>query len=130
MSNFFVASWTIQPARLLCPWDFFRQGYWNGLPFTSPGIFWTQGSNLCLLCLLNWQVDSFCAATWETQINYTSIKLKKQQQRIPASDTEHLQHISTLPRFCLSRLCTDPHMEGRVSCLASSPLYPQHKSNY
>ena len=25
------------PARLLCPWDFFRQEYWSGLPFPSPG---------------------------------------------------------------------------------------------
>ena len=22
---------------LLCPWDFSRQEYWNGLPFPSPG---------------------------------------------------------------------------------------------
>ena len=26
-----------------------RQEYWNGLPFSSPGIFLTQGSNLGLL---------------------------------------------------------------------------------
>ena len=24
-------------SRLLCPWDFFRQEYWSGLPFPSPG---------------------------------------------------------------------------------------------
>ena len=23
--------------RLLCPWDFSRQEYWNGLPFPTPG---------------------------------------------------------------------------------------------
>jgi len=38
--------------------EFSRQEYWSGLPFPSPGIFLTQGSNLCLLCLLHWQVDS------------------------------------------------------------------------
>ena len=27
-----------------------QQDYWNGLPFISPGIFPTQGSNLSLLC--------------------------------------------------------------------------------
>ena len=27
----------LQPTRLLCPWDFSRQGYWSGLPFPSPG---------------------------------------------------------------------------------------------
>ena len=25
------------PARLLCPWGFFRQEYWSGWPFPSPG---------------------------------------------------------------------------------------------
>ena len=27
----------LQPPRLLCPWEFSRQGYWSGLPFPSPG---------------------------------------------------------------------------------------------
>ena len=29
--------WTIQPARLLCPWGFSRQEYWRGLSFPPPG---------------------------------------------------------------------------------------------
>ena len=35
--------------------DFSKQEYWSGLPFPSPGIFQTQGSNPNLL---HWQVDS------------------------------------------------------------------------
>ena len=27
----------LQPARLLCPWGFYRQEYWNVLPCTLPG---------------------------------------------------------------------------------------------
>ena len=27
----------LQPARLLCSWDFSRQEYWTKLPFPSPG---------------------------------------------------------------------------------------------
>ena len=27
----------LQPARLLCPWGFSRQGYWSGLPCPLPG---------------------------------------------------------------------------------------------
>ena len=27
----------LQPARLLCPWGFFRQGYWSKLPCPPPG---------------------------------------------------------------------------------------------
>ena len=37
---------------------FFRQEYWSGLPFPSPGDIPAQGSNPCLLYLLHWQVDS------------------------------------------------------------------------
>ena len=37
---------------------FSRQEYWSGLPFPSPGIFPTQGSNLRHLHLLYRQVDS------------------------------------------------------------------------
>ena len=37
---------------------FSRQEYWNGLPFSSPGIFPIQGLNPHLLCLLYWQEGS------------------------------------------------------------------------
>ena len=42
----------LQPARLLCI-EFPRQEYWRGLPFASPQIFPTQGSNPRLWCLLH-----------------------------------------------------------------------------
>ena len=38
----------LQPARLLCPWDFPRQEYCSGLPFPLKGIFLTQEWNLRL----------------------------------------------------------------------------------
>ena len=50
------------------PMEFSRQEYWSGLSFPTPeglpdpGIKWmslTQGSNLCLLHLLHWQVDPY-----------------------------------------------------------------------
>ena len=37
---------------------FSRQEYWNGLPCPPQGISPTQGLNLCLSCLLHWQVGS------------------------------------------------------------------------
>ena len=37
---------------------FFRQEYWSGLPFPTPGIFQTQGLKAHLLHLLHWQADS------------------------------------------------------------------------
>ena len=44
--------------RLLCPWDIFRQEYWSGLPFPSPGDLPDRELNPCLLHFLYWQVDS------------------------------------------------------------------------
>ena len=35
-----------------------KQEYWSGLPFPTPGIFSTQGSNPSLLRLLHWQTVS------------------------------------------------------------------------
>ena len=48
----------LQPTRLLRPWDFPGKHTGVGCHFLLQGIFPTQGSNPCLLHLLNWQVDS------------------------------------------------------------------------
>ena len=48
----FATPWTVAhqaPLSMGSP----RQEYWSGLPFPPPGIFLTQGSNLCLL---HWQM--------------------------------------------------------------------------
>ena len=41
---------------------FSRQEYWSGLPFPPLGNLPDPGSNLSLLSLLNWQVDSLTEA--------------------------------------------------------------------
>ena len=48
----------LQPARLLYPQSFPGKNTGVGCHFLLQGIFPTQGSNLHLLCLLHWQVDS------------------------------------------------------------------------
>ena len=47
----FVIAWAVAHQAPLSM-EFSKQEYWNGLPFPSPGIFPTQGSNPCLL---HWQ---------------------------------------------------------------------------
>ena len=49
-----------QPVALQAPlpMGFPRKEYWSGVPFPSPGDLPTQGLNLHLLCLLQWQADS------------------------------------------------------------------------
>ena len=48
----------LQPAGLLSPWDFPGEKTRENCHFLLQGIFPTQGSNPCLLHLLNWQADS------------------------------------------------------------------------
>ena len=53
---------------------------WVAIPF-SRGFFSTQGSNLCLLCLLHWQVDSLplakkCEARYRFSVFCLSAVLK------------------------------------------------------
>ena len=45
----------LQPARLLCSWDFPGRNPGVGYHFLLQGIFWTQGLNPRLLHLLRWQ---------------------------------------------------------------------------
>ena len=53
-----VTLWTIQPTRLLCPWNFPGKNTGAGCHALFQEIFPTQGSNPRLLHLLHWQVDS------------------------------------------------------------------------
>ena len=45
----------LEPARLLCPWDFPGENTGMGCHALFQGIFPNQGSNLCLL---HWKADS------------------------------------------------------------------------
>ena len=48
----------LQPARLLCPWNFPGNNTGVACHFTPQGIFQTQGLNSYLWHLLHWRVDS------------------------------------------------------------------------
>ena len=48
----------LQPTRLLCPWDSPDRNTGVGCRVLLQGIFLTQGSNPCRLCLLDLQMDS------------------------------------------------------------------------
>ena len=48
----------LHPARLLCPWNSPGKNTGVGCQSLLQGIFPTQGSSPCLLCLLHWQAGS------------------------------------------------------------------------
>ena len=60
------------PTSLLCPWDSLGTNTGVSCHAIFQGIFLTQGSNLCLLCLLHWQVDNS-----STNPNHLCKSLKK-----------------------------------------------------
>ena len=66
----------LQPARLLCPWDFPGRNTGVGCHALLQGIFLTQGSNLHLLMTLALAGGFFTAsATWEAR-NMSTTPLK------------------------------------------------------
>ena len=48
----------LEPARLLCSWNFLGKNTGVRCHFPPQGIFPIEESNLHLLCLLHWQADS------------------------------------------------------------------------
>ena len=70
-----------KPIKLLCPWDFLGKDTGGDYHFILQGIFPTQESNPCLLCLLHWQANSLPldhlgsqTKTWENQISKSIFK--------------------------------------------------------
>ena len=54
----------LQPARLLCPWDFPGKNTGVGCHFLLQGIFWTPGS---ILHFLHYRLILYHWATWEAR---------------------------------------------------------------
>ena len=117
VSDSFVTAWTV--ARLPCPWNFPSKNTRMGFHFLLQGIFPTQGSNLLLLCLLYWQVDSLPLAppgNWKSKtINLfgwvASTQCPRPCSRPPST------HVSARDSWTL----TDK--SGSVSCGITTPFW-------
>ena len=103
----------LQPARLLCPWDFPGKNIGVGCHFLFQGIFPTQGSNSCLLHC-RWIL--YRQATREAQQYFRNYKMResdilKQLVTIPdlANTSPAFPSLSILnsflqsPHVCLMR---------------------------
>ena len=82
----------LQPARLLCPWNFPGNNTGVGCRFLLQGIFLAQGSSPSLLHLLHWQVDCVPLAppgkpsSWEILLG-SSLHFSKHVLRWPLSSS-------------------------------------------
>ena len=86
----------LQPARLLCPWDFPGKNTGVDCHFLLQEIFLIQGSNLWLLCLLLWQVDSQPLAP-PGKDPYLKIQLHSEPLGVRSSTCELGGHSAQLP---------------------------------
>ena len=89
--NSFVTPWIVAHQGPLSM-GFPRQEYWSRLPFPSPGIFLTQGSNLSLL---HWQAESLslrhqgCPKQLYFQFFFKKKKERKEKTGVKGSSNFH-----------------------------------------
>ena len=115
-----VQPYRLQPARLLCPWNFPGKNIRVGCHFLLRGIFPTQESNPGLLHLLHWQADSL-------PLNHLG-SLSVFELLISLSLTTPFKvGISTFPRFLPNLLLnTYRSYVYLVVCLSSRQVYLVH----
>ena len=93
----FVTPWTAACQAPLSM-GFFRQEYWSGLPFPSPGFFPTQGLNLSLLRLLHCRQILYplsqCGSP-ETRQKTKFYILRNQTFKCDRKIKEHLRSLAT-----------------------------------
>ena len=117
MSNY-LRPYGLQPAKLLCPWDFPGKNTGVGCHDLLQGIFLTQGLNSHLLHFLRWQVDSSPLTppgkiTRRLGNQAWGNKQKKRKAR-------SFKFSQSLSGFCLQTICANGHSLPPV--LVSRPL--------
>ena len=76
----------LQPSRLLCPWDSPGKNALMGCHFLFQGIFWTQGSNPSLLCLLHWEEDALPLYLGGKSLKYACLGISEMNANKNAKD--------------------------------------------
>ena len=80
------------PIRFLCPWDFSGKNTRVSCLVLLQGIFPALGSNLHLLCLLQWQVGSLALVPPGELHQSLNIVTKEKKIQIFSNCCEHWQH--------------------------------------
>ena len=109
----FVIPWTVacQAHRSV---EFSRREYWSGLLFPTWGDLLTQGSNLCLLCLLFCQEDSLPLSHVGNHNALILCQFKEGYFRC----------------FCIASTTTCPHRQSPTLQVDSLPAEPQRKAHF
>ena len=103
--------------------SFSKQEYWSKLPLPSPGVFPTQGLNLCLLHLLPCRQILYHWAVWEAKgkgrpfknqmgpRDHVEIPLPSKKHFLPTASKHFTMFISFLHEFYFNFLCLNPVSE-------------------
>jgi len=123
----------LQPAGLLCSWDFLGKNTGLSCHFLLQGIFLTQGFKLCLLCLLHWQEDSspLChlGIPWDSQLlfkysrySYTVVSQICFSSLLLSSETQGSIFKSLLDTCAYLPAAPETHDKNQYSLLFLSAL--------
>ena len=105
----------LQPARLLCPWDSPGKNTGVGCCTLPQGIFLTQGSNPCLLCLLHWEAGSLPLAPPGKPLAERSLVIRP---------TAHVHHLESPAQV------KQPDPSPAAAALGKGPDPPSHRSGW
>ena len=130
----FVTLWTYCSQPFSSSMGFHRQERWSGSPFPAVGFFPTQGSNLCLLHLLqansftteplgpNEQLTALGVEIWEVASNLCGIKKKNQfsmnlhpDEDTSTNDMEINLFTVMAVRLPIGKECPDTAFQKRLS---------------
>ena len=119
----------LQPTRALYPWDSPAKNNGVGCHALPQGVFPTQGSNMCLLCLLHWHVGSLLLphlGRWEFLGNFGIIwkRIYKIVKGFTGILYNNFNHIIFLEKYRKHPKLTKSG-EGKETCYNSNHLQPE-----
>ena len=91
----------LQPTRLLCLWDFPGKSTVVGCHFLFQGIFPIQGSNPCLLCLLNCRQILYPLSHQGTISSTAQLKMSQSCKGLHKELKRHIILITKQNKLCI-----------------------------
>ena len=122
LSRVCLRPYSLQPARLLCQWDFPGKNTGVGCHFPSflQGIFLIQRLSPCLLHLLHWQVDSLPLNHLGKNYNYwLNLEKSTNLPRFASLVAQRLKHLPAMWETWIRSLGREDPLEKEMATHSS-----------